>query len=472
LPKARVQKGSARFISPLQPFLTQEVFHPGDVILAILKVAGGQDFALQGDGGLDAFDDEFAEGTAHAADGDLAGGTGDDELGDHRIVIRRHFIPGIYVAVHADAAATGGVPKIDLAGAGGEIAIRVFGVDAALDGVTASSGIEHVLAQRQTSGDADLLLDEVAAIDFFRDRMLHLDAGVHLHEVEVFTVVIDEELDGAAVLIADLFADTDGGIAHLFAQGLGHLGAGALFDDLLVTPLHGAVALAEMDNIAESIRDDLKLDVMRLFDQLFHVHGAVAKALEGLQRSGLEAGDQSRFIEHGAHATTTTAGARLDDDGITDLASPHEGFFLVMNEAIGAGGDGHASGTGGRTGYILVPHHGDDAGTGSDELDFALFADIRELGLFREESVAGMDGVHIGDLRRADDAADLQVALAAGAGADADGFIRQMDVHGVHVCLGINGDGFDIELFAGADDADGDLTTIGDEDFAKHEGRE
>jgi hypothetical protein len=41
-------------------------------------------------------------------------------------------------------------------------------------------------------------------------------------------------------------------------------------------------------------------------------------------------------------------------------------------------------------------------------------------------------------------------------------------MHGVHIRLGIHGDGFDIELFAGADDADGDLTTVGDEDFAEH----
>ena len=79
-----------------------------------------------------------------------------------------------------------------------------------------------------------------------------------------------------------------------------------------------------------------------------------------------------------------------------------------------------------------------------------------------------MDGVDVGDLGGADDAAHLQVALAAGAGADADGFVRHVDVHGVHVGFGIHSDSFDIEFFAGADDADGDLTTVGDEDFFKH----
>jgi hypothetical protein len=48
--------------------------------------------------------------------------------------------------------------------------------------------------------------------------MLHLNAGVHLHEVEVFAGVIDEELDRAAVLVADLLAELHRGVAHALAH--------------------------------------------------------------------------------------------------------------------------------------------------------------------------------------------------------------------------------------------------------------
>ena len=80
-----------------------------------------------------------------------------------------------------------------------------------------------------------------------------------------------------------------------------------------------------------------------------------------------------------------------------------------------------------------------------------------------------MDGVHVRDLRRADDAAHLQIALAAGRGADADGLVRQMHVHGIDIRLGVHGHRFDIQLFARANDAKGDFTTIGDEYFLEHE---
>ncbi len=85
-----------------------------------------------------------------------------------------------------------------------------------------------------------------------------------------------------------------------------------------------------------------------------------------------------------------------------------------------------------------------------------------------KKPVAGMDGVHVGDFRRADDAVDAQVALAAGRFADADGFVGQLDVHGVGIRLGINGHRADVQFLAGADDADGDFSAIGYQNFFKH----
>jgi hypothetical protein len=80
-----------------------------------------------------------------------------------------------------------------------------------------------------------------------------------------------------------------------------------------------------------------------------------------------------------------------------------------------------------------------------------------------------MDGIHVGDLSRADDAAHLEVTLRARIRANADGLIREMDVHGVSVCLRINGDGFDIEFLARTDDPEGNFATVGYEDFFEHE---
>ena len=79
-----------------------------------------------------------------------------------------------------------------------------------------------------------------------------------------------------------------------------------------------------------------------------------------------------------------------------------------------------------------------------------------------------MDGIRTGDLGGGDDAVDLEVGFLAGGGADADGFVGELDVHRIDIGLGVDGDGFDIELAAGADDAEGDFAAIGDQDAFEH----
>jgi hypothetical protein len=52
----------------------------------------------------------------------------------------------------------------------------------------------------------------------FGDGVLDLDAGVHLHEVEL--AAVEEELDGAGALVADGAGGLDGGVAHVAAEAV------------------------------------------------------------------------------------------------------------------------------------------------------------------------------------------------------------------------------------------------------------
>ena len=67
----------------------------------------------------------------------------------------------------------------------------MLGVDAALDGMAVERDVLLREGQRRAGGDADLLVHEVDPGDHLGDRMLDLDAGVHLDEVE-FAVLVQE----------------------------------------------------------------------------------------------------------------------------------------------------------------------------------------------------------------------------------------------------------------------------------------
>ena len=107
-------------------------------------------------------------------------------------------------------------------------------------------------------------------------------------------------------------------------------------------------------------------------------------------------------------------------------------------------------------------------GVGADELDVAGLADLGEVGALGQEPVAGMDRVGAGDLGGADDRRHVQVAVGAARRADADVLVGEPDVQRVLVGLGVDGDGLDAELAAGADDAQRDLAAVGDQDFLEH----
>ncbi len=70
-------------------------------------------------------------------------------------------------------------------GGGKEPCGRIFGVEASLDGVPREGDVGLVVAEGFARGDAQLLAHEVDAGDLLGDRVLDLEAGVHLEEEEL-----------------------------------------------------------------------------------------------------------------------------------------------------------------------------------------------------------------------------------------------------------------------------------------------
>ena len=127
-------------------------------------------------------------------------------------------------------------------------------------------------------GDAQLRLHEVDAGDGFCDRVLHLDARVHLDEVEL-ALRIHQELDGACVLVANLGEAAAKRPADLFAHLGRDLQRRRFFNQLLMAALDGALALKERSHVAVFVGQHLELDVARLLDELLHVELAVAECI-------------------------------------------------------------------------------------------------------------------------------------------------------------------------------------------------
>src|SRR5438128_10049872 len=174
---------------------------------------------FEGDGRLDAGDHIFAQRAAHLFHGFAAVLAVRDQLGNQRVVGGRNRVAGIDMAVHAHAAAAGLVIHFDPPRTGPEIIERIFGVDAALDGVAFEGDVVLRKLHRLAHRDENLLLDEVHAADFFSNRVFHLNALVDFEEVKAAAGIYNE-FDRTGIGVMRHLGNANGGFAHLFAQVL------------------------------------------------------------------------------------------------------------------------------------------------------------------------------------------------------------------------------------------------------------
>jgi hypothetical protein len=120
-----------------------------------------------------------------------------------------------------------------------------------------------------------------------------------------------------------------------------------------------------------------------------------------------------------------------------------------------------------RHGTCRLAHHGDRVRWRPEELDARVLAGLRQVLVLAEEAVAGMQRVAAGLLGGGDDLPDVEVALARLAAAEMDRVGGAANVQGRAVGIGVDRDGLDAHLLGGADHAQRDLATVGNEDASE-----
>ena len=232
------------------------------------------------DVGRDAAHAELGQGAAGPAHrgGEVAPAAGD--LDQQRVEVRADLRAGVgRAAVEPHARARRRAVGRDHPDVGAELVGRVLGGDPALqreavqrDRVLRETQVLQGLPRR----DAHLARHEVDVGDLLGDRVLHLDAGVHLDEV-VVAVAVEQELDGAGVDVADLLGELHGVRADRLAGLRRQVRGRRDLDDLLVPALHRAVALEQVHDVPGAVGEDLHLDVPRVDHGLLEDHRRVAE---------------------------------------------------------------------------------------------------------------------------------------------------------------------------------------------------
>ena len=202
-------------------------------------------------------------------------------------------------------------------------------------------------------------------------------------------------------------------------------------------------------------------------ERFLHIEAAVAESRVRLGRGALEhVLELLRRVDE-PHAASSTARRGLEQDGIAELVGGRPGGVDV--DRVLRSGDERHSGLRHRGFRLhLVPHLLHRLGGRADEHQVVVRTRAHERRVFGQEAPSRVDGVAPRRLAGGDDRRDVEVALPRRRGADADRAIGHADVERVRVRGRVDRDRLDPEVVERADDADGHLAAVRDQDSREH----
>ncbi len=222
-----------------------------------------------------------------------------------------------------------------------------------------------------------------------------------------------------------------------------------------------------MHGVAEAVGENLRFDVFRVDDALLEEDFRAAEGLGGLGDDPRVGRFQLFAVVAATNTATTTTGRCLEHDRVTDALGFAQRLVKICQIAFGAGGDRYAGGDHAAACFGLVAHAGNHIGCRADELDAALGTDLCQFSVLGQEAVARVQGVTAGFYRQVNQLARVQITGQRVA-ADVVGLVGAFDVQGIAVGIGVDRNRGDAHLRASADDANGNLAPVGNQNFLDH----
>ena len=281
-----------------------------------------------------------------------------------------------------------------------------------------------------------MLGDDVHAGDVFRHRMLHLQAGVHFHEIHRAGVQIVNELDRSGAHILHGVDQLLRVFVHRVLQFRGQRGGIGLFDHFLLVALHAAIAQAEHFGVPAPVAQHLHFDVPQRRDESLQIDVAAA---ESGRRLGGDA--MKRLVEvarrlHRGDAFAATPMHGLDEHRIADRRRGGGGAVAIGQHAVTARHHRHAVRERSGDRVRLVAHRLHAGNRRPHEVDAARAHQFGKARVLRKKTNARMQGVRSFRFGDAHDGTGVQVALVRRVAANAHERIRlakHVGRGGVHV---------------------------------------
>src|SRR5699024_855086 len=275
----------------------------------------------------------------HFADGFLTIRGMCNDLGDHRIVVRRNPAARKYVCIDADTIAETEVQPVDVTRSRHEIFSRVLRVDPAFDSKAVHLYIFLPDGESIEQCHLKLETDDVDSGNHLGNRMLHLHPRVHLHEVERILFLDVQVFDGACTGIPD---PADGGrrpLRTIRTRRIGKDTGRRLLYQLLIIALYRTVTLKKMHCVPIAVTHDLNFDVPRFWNIFLYIDPIFAERILRLFSGIFVLLFEGLFIMHETHPFSAAAKDGLDDDREADIFCDFLHFIDAFHNSFAARDD-------------------------------------------------------------------------------------------------------------------------------------
>jgi len=189
---------------------------------------------------------------------------------------------------------------------------------------------------------SDLPLDKVLTSDHLGDRVFDLQPSVHLHEVELVSLGIKDELNSTSVVVSDGLSGGLRSFADLGAQG-GRDVRGTFLNNLLMSSLHCAISFVQVDVVAVFVTKYLHFDVSGLLDVLLDQHVLIVEALLCFSLRCLQHLKELTFILTDSHSFAAATKGCFEHDGESDTLGLFKQILRLLVVAVVSREDWNAS---------------------------------------------------------------------------------------------------------------------------------
>ncbi len=227
-----------------------------------------------------------------------------------------------------------------------------------------------------------------------------------------------------------------------------------------------------MHHVAVLVAENLHLDVLGARNVALQENRRITKCAPRLALRFIQQRRQFPRTLHHPHAATAPPKRRLDHQWKADLFRNFQGFPAVRHRFSRPRQRRHAHFLRQCSRGGFIAHQAQQLCLRAHKGDPCRGAGFRELGVFRQKPIAGMNEIHALFLRQRNNAGNVQIrAHRPFAHANQVRLVRLEAMNGQPVLLRVNRHGPQPKLRGRAENANGNLAPIGDKQFTRQHGR-